>query len=440
VEILDLAALLTSLIALLAIANARFLRLPSTIGVTIGGLLVSVLLLALSAVHTPLASGAVQAVQQVDFDEVVFLGVLSFLLFAGALGVDSLELWRLRWPVLIFALVATALSIGLVGGMIYGLLALFDRPVSFVYCLLFGALISPTDPVAVLGMLKHAKVPRRIETLVAGESLFNDGIGVVAFTVIASIATAGHDAGVASEGANVAEVTVGSVATFFAREALGGLALGVALGLGGLVAMRLVDDYVTEVLISLGLVLSLTAIAFKIGVSAPLAAVAAGLLVGSLTDGRPEVLSSQEQFEGFWNLLDELLNVALFALLALEILAVDFQVESAVIGLITIPLVLLARTLSVNAPMLVLERVHGFSPYTRRLMIWGGLRGALGVAMAFTLPSGAPRDLFLVITYAVVVFSIVVQGLTVGRIASRAAAAVAADPGGGRSVDQANTK
>lgn len=422
-ELLDLAALLVCLIAALAIANARLLRLPSTVGVTVGGLLVSVVLLALSAAHAPLAEAAVRAIGQVDFDEVVFLGVLSFLLFAGALGVDTHELWAMRWPVLIFALVATALSIALVAGLVYGLLAVFGQHVPFLYCLLFGALISPTDPVAVLGMLQHAKVPPRIETLVAGESLFNDGIGVVAFTVIAGIATAGHGSTGAASGGHAVALDPAGVLLLFGQEALGGLVLGVVLGLVGLVAMRLVDDFVTEVLISLGLVLALTAIAVNLAVSAPLAAVAAGLLVGLLTDRRPEVLSSQERFGEFWHLLDELLNIALFSLLALEIVVVDLEPNALVIGVLTIPLVLLARAASVQVPAAVLDRRHGFDPYTRRLMIWGGLRGALGVAMAFTLPDGAPRELFLVMTYAVVVFSIVVQGLTVGRIAARAAAA-----------------
>ncbi|MFN8079594.1 MAG: sodium:proton antiporter [Kineosporiaceae bacterium] len=425
-HLLDLAALLAFLIATLAFVNARYLRLPSTIGVTIAGLAVSLVMLGLAELRVPLALDAVELVRGIDFDAVVFLGVLSFLLFAGALGLDSHELWQLRWPVLVFSLLATAISIVLVGGLSYGLLALFGLDVSFLHCLLFGALISPTDPVAVLGMLKHAKVPPRIETLVAGESLFNDGIGVVAFTVIAAAATGDASAG----GGAVAGP--GQVGLFFLQEAVGGLLLGVVLGYAGLIGIRLVEDVVTEVMISLGVVLVLTAVAVHLHVSGPLAAVAAGLLVGSLTDRKPSVLTSRERFEEVWHLIDEVLNVVLFALLALEIVAVAFELRWIVIGLITIPLVLFARTVSVQGSTLFLRR-RVFDPYTRRLMVWGGLRGALGVAMAFTLPDGAPRELFLVMTYCVVVFSIVVQGLTVGRLAARAAGAAA--PAGSAEAD-----
>ena len=268
-HLLDLAALLAFLIGVLAFVNARYLRLPSTIGVTIAGLGVSLLMLGLAGLQVPLAVNAVDLVRDIDFDAVVFLGVLSFLLFAGALGLDSHELWRMRWPVLVFALLATAISIALVGGLTYGVLTLFGLEVPFVYCLLFGSLISPTDPVAVLGMLKHAKVPPRIETLVAGESLFNDGIGVVAFTVIAAAATAGD--GADGHGATGA----GEISLFFLQEAVGGLVLGAVLGYAGLIGIRLIEDVVTEVMISLGVVLVLTAVAVHLHVSGPLAAVAA---------------------------------------------------------------------------------------------------------------------------------------------------------------------
>ncbi len=416
-QLLDLSAVLIGLISLLAVVNARVLRMPPTIGITIGALVVSLILMGLARLDVQVAVNAVDTMQTIDFDEVVFLGVLSFLLFAGALGLDSHELWALRWPVFVFALLSTAISTATVGGLIYLLLGAFDQQVALVYCLLFGALISPTDPVAVLGMLKHAKVPNRIETIVAGESLFNDGVGVVAFTVLAAVATAGSGAG------HAVELTVPSVSLFFLREAVGGLVLGLVMGYVGLLLIRAVPDYVTEVLVSLGIVAVLTAVAFHLTVSAPLAAVAAGLLVGSLTDRTPSTLSNREQFEGFWHLVDELLNVFLFALLAFEVVWLHLSLTSALLGLIAIPLVLAVRTMSVQVPMVFLRRSHVFDPYTRRLMIWGGLRGALGVAMAFTLPDGAPRDLFLVMTYAVVMFSIVVQGLTIGRLAERASAA-----------------
>ena len=412
--LLDLAALFISLIAALSFLNARFLKLPSAIGVTVGGLLVSLSLLLLSRLNVPAAMQAVELMRGIQFVDFVFEGVLSFLLFAGALGVNTHSLWQLRGPVLTFALLSTALSILLVGLGVTGLLGLFGVPIPLLYGLLFGALISPTDPVAVLGMLKQAKVPQKIETLVAGESLFNDGVGVVAFTVLAGIAAAAGSHG------HGPELSAVGVTRFFLQEALGGLLLGAGLGYGAYLALRQVSDFVTEMLVTLGLVLGLTAIAVHLHVSAPLAAVAAGLIVGVLTDRMPAALSSKEKFESTWHLTDELLNILLFAMLALEILAVRFTTQGVVIGLLTIPLVLLARAVSVQVPVTLLGRKYGFTPFTRRLMIWGGLRGAISVALAFTVPAGPERDLFLVMTYVVVVFSIIAQGLTVGRLAARA--------------------
>lgn len=415
-ELLDATAALTCLIAALAFLNARVLRLPAAVGVTLGGLAVSVLILALAALRVPAALDVVAAVREIDFSDVVFQGVLSFLLFAGGLGIDTRRLWRMRVPVLGFALLATALSIGLVGGLVHLLLLVVGVDVPLVYSLLFGALISPTDPVAVLGMLKQARVPKRIETLVAGESLFNDGIGVVAFAVLAGLAAEGSGA---AEGAGHA-TGAGDIALFFVQEAFGGLALGVVLGGLSYLALRAVDDFVTEMLVTLGLVLALTALAAHWHVSGPLAAVAAGLLVGLLTDRHPGVLSSRDRFESVWHLLDELLNVALFALLALEVVAVELDRRDLVLGVLAVPLVLLARTVSVNVPYALLRRREDFAPYTRRLMIWGGLRGAISVALAFSVPPGEARDTFLVMTYVVVVFSIVGQGLSVLPLARRA--------------------
>lgn len=421
--ILDLAAILVCVTALLAFLNARFLKLPASIGVTVGGLIVSLLVLLLTSLHLPAADAAVTLLRGIQFDDFVFEGVLSFLLFAGALGVNTHSLWTLRGPVITFALLSTAISIALVGFAVFGLLNLFGLHIPLVYCLLFGALISPTDPVAVLGMLKQAKVPQKIETLVAGESLFNDGVGVVAFAVLAGIAAAagGHGHG--------PELSAAGVLGFFMQEAVGGLLLGGVLGYLGYLALKAVHDFVTEVLITLGVVLALTAIATHLHVSAPLAAVAAGLLMGSLTDRLPAALSSREKFDGFWHLTDELLNIFLFALLALEIVVVRFSGQSLLLGLIAIPVVLLARTISVQVPVMLLDRKHDFSPFTRRLMIWGGLRGAISVALAFTVPAGPQRDLFLVMTYVVVVFSIIVQGLTVGKLAGRAGGTPAAPTG-----------
>ncbi len=249
-QLLDLSAVLIGLISLLAVVNARVLRMPPTIGITIGALVVSLILMGLARLDVQVAVNAVDTMQTIDFDEVVFLGVLSFLLFAGALGLDSHELWALRWPVFVFALLSTALSTAAVGGLIYLLLGAFDQQVALVYCLLFGALISPTDPVAVLGMLKHAKVPNRIETIVAGESLFNDGGR-------GGLHRACRGGDGRSGAGHAVELTVPSVSLFFLREAVGGLVLGLVMGYVGLLLIRAVPDYVTEVLVSLGIVVAL---------------------------------------------------------------------------------------------------------------------------------------------------------------------------------------
>jgi monovalent cation:H+ antiporter, CPA1 family len=413
-SLLDLSALLVVVTGGLAFLNNRFLKLPPSIGVTVCGLILSLLLLVLIELQVPFAQMAVNLVQGIQFEDFVFQGVLSFLLFAGALGINSRALWALRGPVVTFALLSTILSTGLVGVAIYGLLRLFGLDVSLVYCLLFGALISPTDPVSVLSVLKRAKVPRRIETLVAGESLFNDGVGVVAFAVIASVAAA-------STGDHAGALSASGVALFFAQEALGGLLLGTVLGLIGWWAVRRMDDFVVEVLITLGVVTSCTATALHLHTSAPLAAVAAGLVIGLLNDRTPSTLTSHEKFEGFWELTDELLNIFLFVLLALKVVALKFSVLALLLGALTVPLLLLIRAFSVAVPVWMLRNRQRFPPFTRRLMVWGGLRGAISVALAFSVPAGPERELFLVMTYVVVVFSVLVQGLTVGGLALQAA-------------------
>ncbi|ADY26980.1 sodium/hydrogen exchanger [Deinococcus proteolyticus MRP] len=424
--LLEIVTVLVAVTALASLLNVWYFRLPSSIGVTVVGLLFSLLTLGLVAAGVPAARGAVDTLRSVDFDGFVFQGVLSFLLFAGAMGLNSHALWQLRGPVLTFALLSTVLSTFLVGGLVYGLLGLFGLQLPLVLCLLFGALISPTDPVAVLALLKQARVPEKMETVVAGESLFNDGVGVVLFTILAGLAaSAGAHAG------HGPELSVAGVLGFFGQEALGGLALGSLLGYLGWLGLKSQHDFTTEVLVSLAIVMTCTALGEHLHVSAPLAAVAAGLLVGSLTDRQPGALSSREKFDAFWHLTDELLNVFLFFMLALEVVVLRFSPQALGLGLLAIPLVLFSRALSVQVPFSLLQRTAQFTPFTRRVMVWGGMRGALSVAMAFTLPASEGRDLFLVMTYCVVIFSIVVQGLTMSGLAARAAAAAGEGGTGG---------
>ncbi len=414
-NVLQLVSILVTLTALLSFVNRRFLRLPTTIGVTLVGLAVSLVVLGLVALKVPSAEAAVRVLSGVRFDDVLFQGLLSFLLFAGALSLDTGELFRQRTAVLTFALVSTALSIGLVGALVYGLLHLAGVSISWPLALLFGAIISPTDPVAVLDLLKRARVPARLEAVIAGESLFNDGIGVVAFAVIAAVAgPVGH-----------AAVTPLGVAGLFVQEALGGVLFGAALGYAAYLLLRQVDDYVVEVLITLAVVTGGYTLADQLHLSGPLAMVVAGLLIGQLNDRGILSDASRPHFDGFWHLTEELLNVGLFVLIALEVIVVNFSPLTLGLGLACVPIVLFSRAVSVRLPLLALSRRYRFSPFTAQVMTWGGLRGGIAVALAFSVPPGQAHDLFLVLTYVVVVFSIVVQGLTMGRLARKAAGGVA---------------
>lgn len=421
---LDLIAALATLTAALAYLNARVLRMPAAIGITLSGLVISLIITGLASLGWQPATQAAQQVGALPFDQLLFQAALPLLLFAGALEVDTHALWRVRWPVLSFALISTALSVALIGGGLHLASVAVGMPITLASALLFGALISPTDPVAVIGILKQARVPERIKTLVTGESLLNDGVAIVAFTVLAAHVGSGH----------AAARSAGDVATLFIREALGGALLGACIGAAGLLAIRQLKDFSSEVLISLAAVLALVALAGHLHVSAPLAAVAAGLLIGSVTDLRPGVLTDHERFEGFWHLIDELLNVALFALMALTLVSVQFGARSLITGLLAIPVMLGARVASVQAAVWISRK--RFEPYTRRLMVWGGLRGAISVALAFSLPPSPEREVLLGAAYVAVVFSVAVQGLTTPALARRAARNGQSDQQGDQQSDQ----
>ncbi|WP_425147066.1 cation:proton antiporter [Deinococcus sp.] len=409
-NIYALTSALVTLTALCAYLNARFLRLPVTVGVVVIGLLLALLTSGLASLGLAPAREAVALLRSVKFDEVLFQGVLSFLLFAGALSLNVGALLKQQGAVLTFALVSTALSIVLVGGLVYLLLDVAGLHVSLTVALLFGAIISPTDPVAVLDLLKRARVPARLEALIAGESLFNDGVGVVAFTLIAALAFGGDHSQITG---------VLDVLWLFLHEAVGGVVFGAALGLLAWWLLRQVDDYLTEVLLTLAVVTGGNLLAVWLGVSGPLAMVVAGLLIGRVKERGVVSDASRPHFDAFWHLTEEVLNVGLFVLIALEAVAVGFSWRSLLLGLLCVPIVLLSRGLSVRLPMLFLRRRYEFTPFTSQVMTWGGLRGGIAVALAFSMPPGSAQTLFLVLTYVVVVFSIVVQGLSMGRLVAK---------------------
>jgi len=395
----EISALLVTLAALFSYINHRWIRWPTTIGLMVIALVMSLVLVLLGELGFGLEQQAEEILARVEFDEALLHGMLGFLLFAGALHVELNDLAREKWIIASLASVGLLTSTVLVGGITWIVLPLLGLELPFVYCLLFGALISPTDPIAVLGILKTAGAPRSLETKITGESLFNDGVAVVVFLALLESVT-GHEA------------TLGSVVRLFTQEAIGGGILGLGCGTLAYRMIRDVDSYEVEILITLALAMGSYALAGVLHASGPIAAVMAGLLMGN--QGRQFAMSTKtrEHVDTFWELVDELLNAVLFVLIGLEVLIITLRVEYVLAGAIAIPLVLLCRLVSVSVPVAALRLRRTFSPGAIRIMTWGGIRGGISVALALSLPAGAPREMILTITYCVVAFSIIVQGLT----------------------------
>lgn len=403
-----IASILVLLSALFGYVNVRFIRLPNTIGLTVISILFTLAAFGLSYFDDSLLQAEKYIITQIDFKTVLLDLMLGFLLFAGALHTDLDKLKKHRWPVLIFATFGVLLSTFLVGISCFFMLDLIGLDVPFIYCLLFGALISPTDPIAVLGILKKIGAPKNLEIKIVGESLFNDGVGVVIFLTIFGIAN------------GTEEFSVLEIGKLFIHEVVGGILLGLALGVVTFRMMRSIDDYAIEVIISLAAVMGGIVLAQYLHVSGPLAMVAAGLLVGG-TQARAKSMSeiTETYVDKFWELIDILLNTVLFVLVGMEILVLDFEQEYFLAGILMIPLTLLCRYLSLLLPIKIFEKPLEFIPFTNLIMTWGGLRGAISIALALSLTEAMNRDLFLVMTYVVVIFSIIVQGLTVDPLIGR---------------------
>lgn len=391
--------------ALFSYVNHRFLRLPSTIGLMVLALVTSLVLVLLGKLGFEGVLHIRELVNSIDFHTLLIQVMLSFLLFAGAIHVNTNALGKQRVPVATLASIGILLSTLLVGVGVYWLLTLFDSPVPFVYCLLFGALISPTDPIAVLGILKEARIPKNLEVNIVGESLLNDGVALVIFVSLFDIAQAGWD-----------KLDWSTIALLFLREVLGGISLGVALGYICHRLMRSIDDYKVEVLLTLALVMGGTALAVALHTSGPLAIVVAGLIIGQHSRSSATSEATRRYLDGFWEILDDILNGILFVLIGLEILVIKISALQWLIGLVTIGVVLMARLLSVALPLGVLRFRHAFPKHSVKILTWGGLRGGISVALALSLPESDDRDLIVSITYVVVLFSILVQGLTIGSL------------------------
>ncbi len=406
-----IATVLVFLSAIFGYINVRFLKLPNSIGLMLITILFTLLVFGLGKWDARLLNAEKYIITQIDFRTVLLDVMLSFMLFAGALHTNFEQLKVQRWPVLVFATVGVLTSTFLVGSAMYYVLHVLGLTIDYIYCLLFGALISPTDPIAVLGILKKAGAPKKLETKIVGESLFNDGVGVVVFLTLYQIASFG------TNGINPADIL-----QLFGQEVVGGIALGLLLGWVSYRLMKSIDDYDVEVIITLAAVMTGTAIAQKFHLSAPLAMVTAGLVVGNDTVRGSSMSKTTETYvDKFWELLDILLNTILFVLIGMEMLVLTLELNYFIAGAVAVPAVLLCRYLSLLLPINFFKKKLDFVPNTNIIMTWGGLRGGISIALALGLSQEMHRDLFLVITYVVVIFSIIVQGLTVGNLVKKLA-------------------
>ena len=406
-SIFNLVALLVMLAAAFGYANHRWLRLPHTIGLVVIALVVSIVVLITDELIPTLglATTVRGLLTDVEFEDVLMKALLSFLLFAGALHVDLDALLQRRLVIGVMATLGVITSTVIVAALMYLVFEFFGIPMGFSYCLVFGALISPTDPIAVMGILKEVRVPQMLETKIAGESLFNDGVGVVLFSILVTLASGGTDT-----------VDLVDVASLFALEAVGGIGLGLGAGYIAYRAMRAIDQHSLEVLITLALVMGTYSVASRLHMSGPLAVVVAGLFVGNHGKRFAMSESTRRHIDTFWTLLDEVLNSVLFLAIGFEVVAISLTGQVVGASIIAILVVLFARFLAVSLPITILKFREQFTTGAIPVLTWGGLRGGISVALALALPPTPEKQIILAVTYVVVVFSIVVQGLTVERV------------------------
>ncbi|SDR27860.1 sodium/proton antiporter, CPA1 family [Paraburkholderia fungorum] len=398
---------LFAIVALFGVVNYRFIKLPDTLGITAVGLVICLALSALGFYYPRMAEVAGTIVPKVDFADIVFHGLLSLLLFAGALHVDLSRMRTQRRAVFMLATIGVLISIAAVGAGFFYVTRWLGHPVGLLWCLTFGAIISPTDPIAVLSVLKRAGASENLETKITGESLFNDGIAVVAFTTLVGLATGSS------------EFSTAAITIDLLREVAGALAFGIVLGFAASLLLRGIDSYPVEILITLALATGGYSLAEALHVSAPLAVVITGLVIGNHGALTSMSEKTREHLFNFWELLDELLNLVLFGLIGLEIIALSLQLHIVWLGLASIPVVLLARGISVAIPLLALQNFRRLNRHSALVLTWGGLRGGISIALALSLPTFHGREMLVGVTYLVVVFSLLIQATTLGPLIRR---------------------
>ena len=409
-EIYNIITIIVVLAATFGYMNYRFIKLPGTIGIMLISLIASLIVVGIGTIYPDFFLKTIEGVSAIDFHTAVMKVMLSFLLFAAAIRIDSKKLKAERTAIITFSTISVFISTVIVGSLLYMVTTLFGLSVNYLYCLLFGALISPTDPIAVVGILKKAKIPAALETRISGESLFNDGVGVVLFITFYEIAQIG-----------LINTSVLDIIWLFIKEGAGGLLLGCLLGYLGYWALRSIDNYVVEVMITLAIVMGGYSLAEKLHVSGPLAMVVAGLITGNKSMDAVVSDATRDYIGKFWELVDELMNAILFLLIGFEMLIVPFNMTLFWLGCIAIVIVLFARFVSVSLPIMILKNKKPFEKNTIPILTWGALRGGISVALALSVPKYMYGDMFVTITYIVVLFSIIGQGLTIGKFAKKLA-------------------
>lgn len=400
-DLLTIVTILVFISAAISYLNDRFLKFPGTIGVVSISIVASIIILIVGKSSNSLTKSITTLTTNINFSHTLLDVMLGFLMFASAIHFDYQKLKEQRWPVFLLTTIGVLVSASVFGGLFYLLMQLFPTPIPFIYCLLFGALISPTDPISVAAIINKSKVPERLKTIISGESMFNDGVGLVLFVVLLEIS---NQAGSSFSWTNVVKL--------FAQEIIGGITVGVALGLLGYRLMKSINDFQTLLLISLSIVFGISVLAKFIEISIPLSSVAAGLVVGNKNIGNKD--RTHDFLGRIWQLIDEILNTVLFVMIGLELVVLPYLRNYWLIGFLAIIIILIARVISISIPALILLRKLKYGNVA--ILTWSGLRGGISLAMALSLPNSHYKVIILSACYFIVIFSIIIQGLTLDKL------------------------